>query len=154
MVIDYEENGCTLADLREAVDMLTGDPRGLRVTIYSGHLLKQQLGSERDEYLATNTDLWLAQYTTGTPSWPSATYPQWTLWQYSESGEVDGITGSKVDLDRFNGDDDALLRWISPAAPQPEPIEVRVPVTVALTVPEQVTLTISVNGEIIAVTQA
>ena len=57
----------------------------------------------------------LAQYTTGTPSWPDETYPQWSLWQYSETGEIDGINDSYVDLNRFNGSDAELLTWISPA---------------------------------------
>jgi hypothetical protein len=67
--------------------------------------------------LAAHTDLWLAQYTTGEPTWPSGTYPLWTLWQYSESGNVNGISGS-VDLDRFNGPEEDLLKWISPAVPE------------------------------------
>jgi len=151
MVIDYEEEGCTLADLKSAVQALLDDSRDLQVTIYSGHLLKQQLGSTRDAFLADHTDLWLAQYTTGTPSWPSNTYPHWTLWQYSERGLVDGITGSAVDLDRFNGPDDALLKWISPATaiirPPASPIEPEtVPVSIALTIPDHVALTITLNG--------
>ena len=120
MVIDYEEDGCQLSDLKEAVQALMDDDRGLQITVYSGHLLKEQLGTKHDSFLADNTDLWLAQYTTGTPTWPSNTYPHWTLWQYSESGEVDGITGSKVDLNRFDGSDDELLAWISPADGVPE----------------------------------
>jgi len=161
MVIDYEEAGCTLAGLKEAVQALLDDPRELQVTIYSGHLLKEQLGSKNDALLAEHTDLWLAQYTTGTPSWPSSTYSKWTLWQYSESGAVDGITGSAVDLDRFNGPDDALLKWISPAAaiikPTAPPIASAppiapetVPVSIALTIPDHVALTITLNGEIIS----
>lgn len=151
MVIDYEEDGCALDDLKAAVETLLADPRDLQVTIYSGHLLKQQLGSKHDVLLADNTDLWLAQYTTGTPSWPTGTYPEWTLWQYSESGNVDGITGSAVDLDRFNGSDDELLKWISPRgeAPQPQPEPDAVPVAVAITIADDVALTISVNGEVI-----
>ena len=151
MVIDYEQDGCTLADLKEAVQALLDDPRGLQVTIYSGNLLKEQLGSTHDALLADHTDLWLAQYTTGTPTWPTGTYPHWTLWQYSESGSVDAITGSKVDLDRFNGPDDALLQWISPnvAAPKPAPAAAAVPVSIALTIPDHAALTIAVNGKTI-----
>ena len=72
MVIDYEEDGCTLDDLHEAVRALLDDPRKLQVTVYSGHLLKEQLGDTRDDLLAKHTDLWLAQYTSGTPTWPVA----------------------------------------------------------------------------------
>jgi len=44
----------------------------LQITVYSGHLLKEQLGDSRDDFLADNTDLWLAQYTEDESdiSWP------------------------------------------------------------------------------------
>lgn len=115
VVIDYEEAGVTLNDLLEAVQFLLNDPRKLQITVYSGNTLKELLGmSASNSLLAQNTDLWLAQYTNGQPSWPKGTYPQWKLWQYSESGKVDGIAGSAVDLNRFNGSDEELLSWISP----------------------------------------
>jgi lysozyme len=124
MVIDYEETGCKLDQLKAAVQALLDDPRDFQVTVYSGHLLKEQLGSEHDAFLADNTDLWLAQYTRGTPTWPSNTYATWTLWQYSETGTIDGISGSKVDLNRFDGNDDELVRWISPQSIRPpKPID-------------------------------
>lgn len=149
MIIDYEEDGCTLDQLKEAVRALKADPRDLKVTVYSGHLLKGQLGDKRDDYLAVNTDLWLAQYTTGTPTWPAATYPNWMLWQHSETGTVDGITGSKVDLDRFAGTDAQLLDWISAT---PEPISQPLPepdheVVIDVAIPEGVSLTLTINGE-------
>ena len=55
----------------------------LQVTVYSGHLLKEQLNGTKNELLAEHTDLWLAQYTAGTPTWSQGTYPKWTMWQYS-----------------------------------------------------------------------
>jgi len=150
MVIDYEEDGCTLDDLHEAVETLLADPRKLQITVYSGHLLKEQLNGDRDELLATHTDLWLAQYTSGTPSWSDGTYPHWTLWQYSESGTIDGISDTNVDLNRFNGDDDALVKWISPrgAPPTPRPPRPTPPteaVEVAITAPDGVTVHVTVN---------
>src|SRR4051812_27568879 len=69
MVIDYEEEGCTIDDLHEAVTTLLDDPRELKVTVYSGHLLKDQLDDSCDTLLREHTDLWLAQYTSGTPTW-------------------------------------------------------------------------------------
>lgn len=115
VIIDYEETGVTLNDLLEAVQYLLSDPRKLQVTVYSGNVLREQLGlTAHNTLLADNTDLWHAQYTSGTPTWSKGTYPHWTLWQYSESGKLAGITGSAVDLNRFNGTDDQLLKWISP----------------------------------------
>lgn len=144
VIIDYEEDGCTLDQLKAAVEYLAADPRDLQITVYSGHLLKEQLGSKHDAFLADHTDLWLAQYTTGTPSWPTGTYSHWTLWQYSESGTMPGITGSAVDLNRYNGDDDALLTWISPRSDIPQPDHDKV-VTVDIAVPEGVTVKVNVN---------
>jgi len=142
MVIDYEQDGCVLEDLREAVSVLKADPRNLKVTVYSGHLLKEQLGTVCDEYLAESTDLWLAHYTGGEPTWSSATYPEWKLWQYTDEGSVPGIH-TDVDLDEFNGSDDELLDWITPSI---EKILPRVEVNVEINIPDGVEVSISVNG--------
>jgi lysozyme len=152
VVIDYEEDGCTLDDLHEAIATLRADPRGLKVTVYSGGLLKQQLGASRDALLAEHTDLWLAQYTGGNPSWPDGTYPNWTLWQYSQTGSVDGVNDTHCDLSRFDGTNAELVKWISPAGaapPQPrsEPAET---VTVDITAPGSVAVRVCVNGSEVA----
>ncbi len=152
VVIDYEEDGCSLTTLRDAVQALLDYGDDLQITVYSGHLLKEQLGDECDEFLRDNTDLWLAQYTSDEDdiSWPSGTYDQWTLWQYSETGTIPGIDDNYVDLNRYNGDDDDFLEWIMPAGQVPPPIPQPTPskdvVAVAITVPEGVKVTIRVNG--------
>jgi len=142
MVIDYEQDGCVLEDLREAVSVLKADPRNLKVTVYSGHLLKEQLGTVCDEYLAESTDLWLAHYTGGEPTWSSATYPEWKLWQYTDEGSVPGIH-TDVDLDEFNGSDDELLDWITPSI---EKILPRVEVDIRIDIPDGIEVSILVNG--------
>ncbi|HYL16259.1 MAG TPA: GH25 family lysozyme [Terriglobales bacterium] len=46
--------------------------------------------------------VWIAHYTTKpSPAFPDI-WSNWSFWQYSEAGKVDGIAGP-VDLDRFNG---------------------------------------------------
>jgi lysozyme len=154
MVIDYEENGCTLDQLEQAVETLLDDRNDLQITVYSGHLLKEQL-SGHNELLAENTDLWLAQYTSGTPTWPDETYHEWALWQYSETGEVDGIDDSYVDLNQYAGDDSELVRWISPKGmtpvpptPPPPPVG-RELVTVGIEAPDTVRMRVLVNGRIL-----
>jgi lysozyme len=149
-VIDYEESGCTLTALRDSVQALLDYKRDLQITVYSGHLLKEQLGDDHDDFLAKHTDLWLAQYTSDEAniSWPSGTYPQWSLWQYSESGTIPGIDGCYVDLDNFNGNEAAFLKWIAPASvapppPPPEPSEV---VSVAIDAPDDIGVRVTVNG--------
>ncbi|MCA1455915.1 glycoside hydrolase family 25 protein [Bradyrhizobium sp. BRP22] len=153
VVIDYEEAGCSLDTLRDAVQALLDYDRDLKVTIYSGHLLKEQLGNGCDDFLAEYTDLWLAHYTSSEDdiSWPSGTYEEWALWQYSETGEIPGIADSYVDLDRFNGSEAEFLAWINPAGqpkppPRPEPDEAEV--NVAITAPENVAVKVTVNGEL------
>lgn len=120
VVIDYEESGCSLTTLKDAVQALLDFKHGLQITVYSGHLIKEEL-SGRDDYLATHTDLWLAQYTSDESniSWETATWPQWSLWQYSETGVIPGIDDTYVDLNNFNGTEDEFLKWISPAGSKP-----------------------------------
>lgn len=151
VVIDYEEEGCTLTTLCDAVQALLDYDADLKITVYSGNLLKETLGGDHDDFLAENTDLWLAQYTSGTPSWPVGTYPQWTLWQYSESGSVDGIDDGYVDLNRFYDDDDeAFLAWINPAGQVPVPPPplppMREKVLVAVVAPPGIDVSVTVNG--------
>ncbi|QAA33313.1 GH25 family lysozyme [Clostridium manihotivorum] len=49
------------------------------------------------------TQLWLAHYTTGTPSWNTEIWDTWSGWQYSDSGNVNGIFGN-VDMDQYKED--------------------------------------------------
>jgi lysozyme len=152
VVVDYEEDGCTLTMLKDAVQALMDYKKGLKITVYSGHLLKEQLGSKCDDFLRANTDLWLAQYTDGTPTWPTATYPQWALWQYSETGTIPGIDDAYVDLNNYNGVTESFLKWISPtsAPPSPKPRPPKPPsdqdVKVAVTAPQNVNVIVTVNG--------
>ena len=56
--------------------------------------------------------LWLAHYTESCPSIPPP-WRQWTFWQYTENGRVDGIDGA-VDLDVFAGPPEELRRRFRP----------------------------------------
>ena len=136
--------------LHEAVQALIDYKRNLQITVYSGHLLKEHLGSDCDDFLAQNSSLWLAQYASESSiSWPRGTYPQWSLWQYSESGTIPGIDDNYVDLNNFNGSAVEFLKWISAASGAPIPPEPPTPsetVNVAITAPENVAVQVSVNG--------
>ena len=113
--IDFESNpsgtAMTLAELLDwiaAVEKATGRPP----VVYGGKsLLFGDIASSPEPALA-KCPLWVAQYTSAAA--PSAIPPQvwktWTLWQYTESGTVDGITG-QVDRERFNGTADELVAW-------------------------------------------
>ncbi|MBL8046389.1 MAG: hypothetical protein JNL09_07610, partial [Anaerolineales bacterium] len=92
---------------------------------------------------AGNYPLWVAAYPVkdGFPSVPDLmagkykpllpkSWANWTLWQYSERGRVDGITVDKrpsnVDLNVFPGTIQDLLNWAGASAPPvtraPEPV--------------------------------
>ena len=151
MILDVEDTITTLNDIIAAVEALVADSRALQVTIYSGHVIKDLLKNNANATLSKYTSLWLAQYTTGTPSWPTAVWPKWTLWQYSDTGEVSGINGP-VDVNRFNGTDDNFCKWIAPAsvpAPDPTPTPDEDVPLVELTInsdrPIQLKLTVNAN---------
>jgi len=119
LVIDYEDPYCTLTDLHEAVAALAAAEGEYEIAIYAGHHLKEQLGSRHDRQLA-RCSLWLAQYTSGTPSWPTGTWPVWSLWQYTDgqSGgapkECPGVV-PPTDCNTFNGDAEQCAKWFGPA---------------------------------------
>ncbi|MEU7473877.1 lysozyme [Streptomyces sp. NPDC044984] len=52
--------------------------------------------------------LWVAHWTSAaSPTIPSG-FPTWTVWQYTSTGSVSGVSGN-VDRDQFNGSRDRLL---------------------------------------------
>jgi len=156
VVIDHEDAAVTLADLEAAVRAVMASDPSLQITVYSGHTIKEQLGSARNALLAENTSLWLSQYTTGTPSWPTGTWPAWTLWQYSDKGSVAGISGA-CDVNRFNGSDDNAAKWFGPlgqspaGAKQPAPgqPDQKSPILVDIMCPPGANIVITINGNVI-----
>lgn len=72
--------------------------------VYGGNsLLFPLIGTSTHPTLAA-CPLWVAQYTSAAqPSGiPTQIWPTWTLWQYTESGSVNGINVA-VDRERYNG---------------------------------------------------
>lgn len=112
LVLDFEPNtqGATMSldDARAFVTEVNakiGRPPGL----YSGSLIKQLLGNNKDPILA-QCFFWLAQY--GPTAVVPPNWPTWTLWQYTDGNvgpqphTVPGI--GACDRDTFNGDLDGL----------------------------------------------
>ena len=56
-------------------------------------------------------DLWIANYGASTPALPKA-WQSWRFWQYSETGQINGVPSDKVDLDWFNGTVDELKIYV------------------------------------------
>jgi lysozyme len=147
--LDHEDAGVSLGALKDAVECVLDMRPDLQIAIYSGHVIEEQLGSSRDACLAENTSLWTCQYTTAAaPSWPTGTWPAWSLWQYSDRVSVPGIS-QPVDGNRWNGDEASLRKWFGPAGaavPEPEPA------VISMTVSPGITLI--VNGQQIEVPAA
>lgn len=110
IVLDYEDPKLSLSDLRQAVIYIWDKRPDLQITVYSGNLIKEQLGNTRDELFA-KTSLWIAQYNNTGPSWPKATWPAWSLWQWTDKEKVPGIS-APVDGNKWNGTEDGLKRFL------------------------------------------
>lgn len=152
VVIDYEDAACTLDDLRAAVNELM--PLQVQITIYGANgFLGAQLGGKRDELLAT-CPLWVASYTTNsqpTTKDLAATWPVWSLWQYTDKATVSGFS-APVDGNVFNGTDEQLVKWLSPAGsvpalvPQP-PVEAPI-VTVSINSDTPVNIVLAIGPNV------
>ena len=131
MCLDYEISAVSINDLCAAVQFLLDIGRNLQITIYSGHLLKEKLGDARNEFLRANTSLWVAQYTTESPTWPTGTYATWSLWQYSDGSvggtprNVAGVT-LPVDCNMFNGSRENLEKWFGPAGVEESSVHIEI----------------------------
>jgi len=71
---------------------------GVKPIIYSGLNFANIYMTGFGEY-----PLWLAEYEVDKPSVPEG-WSDWTFWQWSQTGSVDGIKGV-VDADRYNGNE-------------------------------------------------
>jgi GH25 family lysozyme M1 (1,4-beta-N-acetylmuramidase) len=108
-VIDVEvSGGLTTAQVAAAVhawvDRVTaaiGRPPIVYAGLYSWH----DLTANAD---LTSSPLWVAQYTSAACPDIPAPWTQWRFWQDSSTGSVDGIPGSTLDLDVFDGTLDDL----------------------------------------------
>lgn len=86
---------------------------GKRPIIYTAAFMQDVVGTGFSDY-----PLWAANYTSQCPLMPNG-WTNWTMWQYTESGKVDGVPGN-VDRNRFNGTREDLLAFAG-ASPDNEP---------------------------------
>lgn len=143
--LDHEDDRVSLDDLCQCVDYILEKRGDLQITIYSGHLIKDQLSGKTSDLLSEYTSLWLAQYTTGTPSWPTQVWPAYSLWQYTDKGTAVGVTGN-VDANQWNGTEENLIAWFGPAV-EPEPVPEAV--IVEITTPRTCNVQVVINGELL-----
>jgi lysozyme len=126
-VADHEDDDVSIEDLKDwlaEVENLVGRTP----VVYSGHVIKDQIGNGHDQELAKSS-LWLAQYTSGTPSWPKSTWSKWWLWQYTDQGDNPGVAGN-CDLNKYDGTEEELTEdWIGEEIIPPEQAEVTIKIT-------------------------
>jgi GH25 family lysozyme M1 (1,4-beta-N-acetylmuramidase) len=150
--LDHEDAGVSLDQLKQAVKYIRDTRPDLQVTIYSGHVIEEQLRGACDVYLAENTSLWTCEYGDSTPEWCTGTWPQWSLFQYSENETAVGINGP-VDGNKWNGTTENLIKWFGPAgeepapAPEPEPAE-HIDIAIVRSSPN-VLVSITLDGELV-----
>lgn len=142
-VIDYEDAACTLGDLQEALEWLNSEVR-FEVCVYAGGLLKGQVGSKSYPWLEPYP-LWLAQYGP-TPSWPTQIWKTYSLWQWTDTGQISGVAGN-CDLNEFNGSKTNAALWMGPAAPVPVPDPGTKEITIDIQVPDGIDVRVFINGE-------
>lgn len=114
LVLDFEPNptGPSM-NLEEARAFVThvNQETGRYPGFYSGHYIKQLLGTNSDPVLA-QCWFWLAQYGT-TPVVPP-NWATWTLWQYTDGAvgpEPHTVPGlGRCDRDKFNGTEAQLRK--------------------------------------------
>jgi lysozyme len=121
LALDFEANpagpSMTLEEARAFVTVINARI-GKWPVLYTGHYLKDMIGSTPDLVLA-NCPLWLAQY--GPVPVLPAGWNTWTLWQWTDGAAgvnpqpVPGI--GHCDRDNFNGDTAGLAAFWSSVAP-------------------------------------
>lgn len=109
LALDFEENSSSQMTIAQAEQFVTEvfNQTGRYPGFYSDALAGNMLGSSTDSVLA-NCWFWRAQYGASSPSVPP-TWSTWTMWQYTSSGPVNGIS-APCDRDTFNGEIDGLSR--------------------------------------------
>lgn len=155
LVIDYEDDRCSLANLCTAIQWLRTNRPECGITVYGGHVIKEQFAKQQwyDVDALNATDFWIAHYTSADkPVWPSQ-WPEWKLWQYSD-GNVGGQprlnvgVGNDTDCNMFNGDRSEIEGWFYPVSKAPEqPAPEKSAVTVNIDVEGADTVHVVVNGK-------
>ena len=121
LAVDYEPYGRRTPSLDQLRAMLNAiiARAGRKAVIYSGVLIKETLGAERDAFLGAHR-LWLAQYA---DKWTLAPLSAWErpwLWQFTGDGQgplphgIAGVGSPKgcVDINRYDGTiEDLTAEW-------------------------------------------
>jgi lysozyme len=112
--VDGASGATIVANVKAWMDRIEAGS-GRRAIIYTGRpFWDSNTGSST---AVSDHPLWIPNWGVTCPS-ISVAWSGWGFWQYSSTGMVSGISGA-VDLDRFNGDRDALLAFAAASADSP-----------------------------------
>ncbi len=111
LALDHEDRGVPLSDAKKFLQRVF-DKTGRRAVLYSGFLIKEQLGNGRDPFLAQHR-LWLSHFSShpvAPPNWGEPWIIQFTGdGQGPEPHHVPGITiAGGIDLNHYGGTRDEL----------------------------------------------
>ena len=117
MALDHETRGVSLANAQAFMETVKAQT-GRYPWLYSGFLIKEQLGNTVDPFWQ-QTKLWLSHYSL-TPTWPSC-WIKPTIWQFTGDGvgpgphQVPGVSiEGGCDINSFDGTDDELTAvWVT-----------------------------------------
>jgi len=108
-VLDLEDNGgLGIKKLKQWTKAWLAEVQvklGVKAVIYTNTGFWKASMGNTTWFAANGYKLWIAHWTANPqPTLPASNWggKSWTLWQYTDSGTVDGITGS-ADQDRYNG---------------------------------------------------
>jgi GH25 family lysozyme M1 (1,4-beta-N-acetylmuramidase) len=122
VALDYEQDAGNQMTLDGARQFLQGIEAklGRKAVLYSGSLIKSELGSTKDAYFGSHR-LWLAQY--GSVPSVQASWSNYWLWQYTDGTAgpgprscpgIPGNSAGNLDCDAFQGDAAHLAaQWAS-----------------------------------------
>lgn len=81
---------------------------GRKPMIYTGKYFWQDYVGGSDAFV--DYPLWIPNYSFDCPNLPNGSWPDWAMFQYTDSGSVPGVSGN-VDRDLFNGTAAELLAF-------------------------------------------
>jgi GH25 family lysozyme M1 (1,4-beta-N-acetylmuramidase) len=122
VALDFEPTEGNTMSLAQARAFLEGvaSELGRKPVLYSGHLIKDRLGSKKDAFFGSHR-LWLAQY--GPTPKTQASWKNYWIWQFTDGDVrpgprgVAGIPGDskgRLDLNHYDGTDAQLRKeWAS-----------------------------------------
>lgn len=127
VALDYEDAAVSLDECEEWLQKVA-NATGKTPVLYSGHVLKEKLGSKVHKTINQNNyPLWLAQYSSS-PTLPKGWTSYW-IWQYTDQGTIDGVTPpTDLNVGEVN---EVIGFWQDERGPVPNPV----PLTITITVP-------------------